>query len=792
MRKSLYLLILFFSATTFVTAQETALKPTVSRPVYFDVSPPLREILKQAPGQLDASWKDGVVKNYFKSVGTVSRQRPSAAIFDPSLQDQNGSLPSDSTIQNFEGMGNISGAVPPDTHGEVGLNHFFQVINCAYSIYNKSGNRILGPLASSSVWTGMPNNANSGDAIVLYDEQANRWLFSQFSLPNGSSTAPFYQMIAVSQTADPTGSWYRWEYEFSQMPDYPKFGVWPDAYYMSANLFMGGWVGNGAYCFDRSAMIAGNPEAQRISFTIPPGADGFTSFLPSDCDGTFPPMGTPDYFTYIRTNGTQRLGICEFHADWNTPANATFGNKIYLNVNSFSLSGDAGSGIPQKDSDKKLETLADRLMYRQQYRTFNGYSSMVLNHTVDGTAGKAGVRWYELRNTGTGWSIYQQATYSPADNNSRWLGSIAQDTAGTIAMGYSVSSANIYPSIRYTGRMKNDPLNQMTMTEKTIINGTGSQTGIWSGRSRWGDYSGISIDPSAPTTFWFTTEYYAITSSSGWQTRIASFTFANVFSSAASSAPSLICATSPDSSQLNAYGYGGSGNYSYAWHSIPAGFNSTLKSPKVRPAQSTQYVVAVSDGSATRHDTTSVLIGLAPTASAGADTAVCWFVSPIHLHGTATNYSKITWGTGGDGYFTNPTTLNPDYYPGIHDKTHGSASLVLLVVPNAPCLGNVTSTKNITLDPCTGIEDMHGNESAMVVAPNPAHDQVVVTITNPPATAVLTIAGMDGRNVYSTSIHADGKQVVTLKLDVTGYAGGLYLLKMQGNGQPVTARFMVE
>ncbi|MEI6684158.1 MAG: T9SS type A sorting domain-containing protein [Bacteroidota bacterium] len=792
MKKALYLLILLFFVMNLAQAQDPVMKPRVDHAVYFDVSPPLRDMMKSAPGQLDASWKDGVVKNYVHQFNNQNQQNRKVAVADPGLQDQNGWLPSDSTIENFEGVANISGAVPPDTHGEVGLNHFFQVINCAYAVYNKSGNRILGPLASSSVWTGMPNNANSGDAIVLYDEQANRWLFSQFSLPNGSSTAPFYQMIAVSQTPDPTGSWYRWEYEFSKMPDYPKFGVWPDGYYMSANLFMGGWVGNGAYSFDRTAMINGDPGAQRISFTLSPGGEGFITLLPSDCDGTFPVMGTPDYFTYVRTGGTQRLGIYEFHSDWVTPASSTFSNNIYLPVNSFSFNGDAGNGIPQKDSDKKLETLSDRLMYRQQYRKFNGYSSMVLNHTVDGTAGKAGVRWYELRNSGTGWSIYQQATYSPADGNSRWLASIAQDTSGTIAMGYSVSSASIYPAIRYTGRLKNDPLNQMTMTEKTIINGGGSQTGSWSGRSRWGDYSGISVDPASPTTFWFTSEYYGITSSSNWQTRIASFTFANVFSSAASSYPSMICSTSPDSSQLNAYGYGGSGNYTYSWTSVPAGFTSTLKSPKVRPSITTQYIAAVHDGSLVKHDTTSVLIGSAPVASAGGDTTVCWFVSPVPLHGTATNYSKVAWGTGGDGHFSDPNALSTSYYPGIHDKTNGSVSLIMLVVPNAPCLGNISCVKKITLDPCTGIAENHGDDPGIVVMPNPATDKVTITIASPPSTGTLTLTGMDGRILHSETVTSPGRKSKSLQIDVSSFPKGLYLLKLQADKEVLTARVVVD
>jgi len=792
MKNTIYLLTIFLFAIRISVAQDTRLIPKADRAVYFDISPPLRDMIKLLPENYDGSWKETAVKNYFDLNGDLNQQA-GKGFNDPGLQDHHGWLLSDTTIQNFEGMGNISGYVPPDTHGEAGLNHFFQTVNCSYSIYNKSGSKIMGPLANSSVWFGMPNNENSGDAIVIYDEQANRWFFSQFSLPNGSGTAPFYQMIAISQTPDPTGSWYRYQYEFADMPDYPKFGVWPDAYYMSANLFAGGagWVGNGAYCFDRTAMLAGNPDALRVSFTLSPGAEGFISLLPSDCDGTFPAYGTPNYFTYIRTNDNQRLGVFEFQVDWGAPANSTFGNLTLLDVNPFGTLGGWGGGIPQKDSPQKLETLSDRLMYRLQYRKFNDYSSMVLNHSVDGGSGNAGIRWYELRNSGSAWSIYQQATYAP-DIHSRWMGSIAQDTAGTIAMGYSVSSDSIYPGIRYTGRLITDPLNQMTIMEKTIINGGGSQMGNWSGRSRWGDYSGMSVDPSAPTTFWFTTEYYATTSASSWQTRIASFTFGNVFSSAASSSPSRICSTNADSSQLNAYGYGGSGTYTYVWTSIPAGFSSDLQSPKVRPQQTTRYIAAVNDGSQTRFDTAEVSIVLALEASAGNDTIVCWFVSPVPMYATATNYSKIAWGTGGDGYFSDASSLITNYFPGNNDITSGSVDLVLLALPVAPCASNSFSTKHVVLDPCTGIKEHPFNELSMVIQPNPAHGITLITVTGLQRAAVLTITDMEGRTVYTAKIDPAGKPSVIEQLDVSSYPKGMYLMKLVSEDKVSVTRLIVQ
>jgi hypothetical protein len=776
----------------FIQAQVQVSLPKVDLPVYFDISPPLRDMAAVAPEQFDGSWKDGVVFNYIDPrIGTISEQQTASPLMQY-LQQNNGYLPSDTTIQNFDGLLNGSGYVPPDTHGEAGLNYFFQTVNCSYAVYNKSGARVLGPLSNSSVWNGMPNNANSGDAIVLYDEQANRWLFSQFSLPNGSSTAPYYQMIAISQTADPTGSWYRYQYEFSSMPDYPKFGVWRDGYYMATNNFgpsPAGWVGNGAYAYDRTAMLAGSPTAQRVSFTLSPSGEGFISPLPTDCDGTFPPAGTPNYFTYIRTYGTQRLGLIAFHVDWANPGASTFGNTTYLNVAPFNLGGDAGDGIPQLGTDKVLETLADRLMYRLQYRNFIGYQSMVLNHTVNSGSGPAGVRWYELRNTGSGWSIYQQSTFAINDGNSRWMGSIAQDTAGTIALGYSVSGPTIHPGIRYTGRFKNDPINQMTIAEKAIIHGGGSQTGIWSGRSRWGDYSGMSVDPAAPTTFWFTTEYYSQTSNSNWQTRIGSFTFANVFSSAASATPSIMCSSSNDSVQLKAYGYGGTGTYTYSWSSMPAGFTSTSSSPKVKPSQTTTYIAATTNGTTTRTDTVKVQINLAPVASAGNDTTVCWYTPSIPMNAYAFNYNKVAWGTAGDGIFTHPNSVVTDYIPGIKDKTNGFVDLKLMVIPIAPCSGTAMDTKHVVLDPCTGIGEQKNTASAVNVFPNPADDFIFVETKGPVHDAVVTITDPAGRCMYNQPCSSkDGKPE---KIDISAYQPGLYFVNLIQKDKTTVARFIV-
>jgi hypothetical protein len=781
MKKQVLFALLFLATVIGSFGQDAPLKPQVDKPVYFDVSPPLRDMIQKEPGKSDRSWKDGVVPNKFppRENNMYGGQQPA----DQAVQQFFGPLQTDTTIRNFNGIVS-TGSVPPDTYGEASPSCYFQVVNTSYAIYNKSGIKIFGPVANSAIFAGMPNNTNSGDAVVCWDEVANRWLFSQFSLPNYPS-GPFYQMIAISQTPDPTGSWYRYQYSFSQMPDYPKFGVWVDGYYMSSNNFgTSGWSSGGAYGYDRTAMLTGDPNAQRISFTVSKSIIGYSTFLPSDCDGTLPPVGTPSYFTLIRTAG-QYLRIYEFHADFTNPANSTFGNYIDLPVSAFNT---LQNGITQKGTTVKLETLGDRLMYRAQYRVFNGYSAIVLNHSVDAGSNRAGVRWYELRKSTGAWSIYQQSTYAPSDNNSRWMASIAMDTAGTIALGYSISGSNLYPGIRYTGRFKNDPLGQMTITEKGIINGGGCQTGTWDGRSRWGDYSGMCVDPACPTTFWYTQEYYASTSEGSWSTRVGSFTFGNVFSTSVSATPSSICQGS--SSQLDLIAYGGSGNYTYNWSSIPAGFTSNISNPVVTPDDTTMYIAATSDGTITRYDTAIVKVVIPPTAFAGNDTLVCNWINTIPVQGIATNFKMVGWGSSGDGVFGDPLAANTTYTFGTQDKASGSVDLTFVAFAKPPCSGKATDIRHVVLDPCTSVPVTSQDVLRLEISPNPADGIVSISVKGLKEQASLSLTGMDGISFASLPLEPTGS-VVVKQIDVTGYSKGVYIVRLKTAGQVLTQKLVI-
>ena len=266
----------------------------------------------------------------------------------------------------------------------------------------------------------------------------------------------------------------------------------------------------------------------------------FGGMLPSDWDGlTPPPAGSPNYFFEVDdSTASPGLGpndamrIWKFHVDWTTPANSTFGvngtPNYTLTVAPFNWMPCALTGnrscVPQPGTAVGLDVIGDRLMHRAAYRNLGGDEVVVLNHTVDGGSGRAGVRWYEVRGLGTTPTIYQQSTYAPADTEYRWMGSIAMDHVGNIALGFSASSSSVYPSVRYTGRLANDPLGVMAQGEATIIAGTGSQT---HSASRWGDYSALTVDPVDDCTFWYTNEYIQTTGSAAWQTRIGSFKFDN-------------------------------------------------------------------------------------------------------------------------------------------------------------------------------------------------------------------------------------------------------------------------
>jgi hypothetical protein len=473
---------------------------------------------------------------------------------DPVLQAPGVGPVAPATEGNFDGTGNVNFVLPPDTTGDIGPNHYVQMVNIAYSVYSRAGIKLYGPVNINTLWAGFGGaceTTNDGDPIVLYDHLADRWLLSQFALPNDLN-GPFYQCIAVSKTGDPLGAYHRYAYLMSntKLNDYPKFGVWPDGYYMSINQFNCtvpgcSWGGAGAVAFERDKMLTGDPGARMVYFDMYTTDPNLGGMLPSDLDGPPPPAGTPNYFAQMDDNSwgysPDQIQIWPMAVNWANPANSTFGPPSALPVAAFdaNLCNYSRACIPQSGTAAKLDSLSDRLMFRLQYRNFGTHQSLVANHTVDvNGADRAGIRWYELRRTSGAWSINQQGTFSP-DTHSRWMASAAMNGAGHIGVGYSISSTTMLPSIRATGRLPSDPPNTLPQGETTIQAGGGYQT---HSASRWGDYSHLSVDPVDDCTFWYTNEYYSANSSAGWKTRIASFKLA---SCGAVDTPPTVDLTSP-------------------------------------------------------------------------------------------------------------------------------------------------------------------------------------------------------------------------------------------------------
>jgi hypothetical protein len=471
---------------------------------------------------------------------------------DPVLQDQFPLQSMPSTSLNFDGVDNRNAVLPPDTNGDVGPNHYVQWVNLSLAIYDKSGSLLYGPTNGNTVFSGFTGpceDRNDGDPIVLYDEQADRWLLSQFAWPNFLK-GPFYQCIAVSATPDPTGAYYRYQFSFSKMNDYPKFGVWADGYYLAINQFSNNLpAGQGVAVFEREKMLVGG-SARMIYFDMV-GDATLGGMLPSDRDGQPPPGGAPNLFVQFDDSPDQ-LQLWEFHADWVNTANSSFSRKAVLATAAFDpiMCGGSRNCIPQPGTSVKLDAISDRLMYRLQYRNLGNYEAWVVNHTVDvdGTD-RAGIRWYEVRKTGGSHEIFQQGTYSP-DPTNRWMASAAMDASGNIALAFNTSDSAFYPSVRYTGRLANDPAGQMTQSEADIMTGSGSQT---STHSRWGDYSMLAVDPVDGCTFWATLEYQSITGIAPWRTRIAAFKFPNCGALPPSppSPPTTLSAAAVSTSQIN-------------------------------------------------------------------------------------------------------------------------------------------------------------------------------------------------------------------------------------------------
>jgi hypothetical protein len=464
---------------------------------------------------------------------------------------------------------------PPDTVGAVGDDYYVQWVNTSFAVFRKkTGELIYGPAQGRTLWKGFDNGpcekANDGDPIVQYDKIHKRWIMAQFAIskrPDPLSQVelpipPYYQCIAVSTTSNPLGKYRRYRFQYSLFNDYPKIGVWTDGYYVTFNMFNDPNSGAMVCAYDQDVMLglptqSGPSQPARTASQQCAQLDKrYTSLLPADIDGTIkPPDGAPNYLVNLDPNNGS-LNFWRFKVDWRNQNNSQLtGPFPVAGVEEYEvpcLNSSRYACITQPVTSQKLESLADRLMYRLAYRRFaDGHESLLLNHTVAqhrADSSVAAIRWYELRDLASSPTVYQSGTFGP-DANHRWIGSIAMDRIGNIGLAYSVSGASLSPSVYYAGRSANDSQKGRLGKEVEIVPGGGSQTCLLpngqcdsaclkangsciTNIARWGDYSSLTVDPADDCTMWHTTEYLKSTGGFNWSTIIYSFRFKGCVSSA--------------------------------------------------------------------------------------------------------------------------------------------------------------------------------------------------------------------------------------------------------------------
>lgn len=764
MNRNLLVILLFALSPFFLLAQVDETKPIrVTKAVAYAKSAPLSELAARlSPDKAEAIPFEKEVKNELDY-----NKWPDTDFTKPTENTQTtmGTRQSRGPLVGFNGQGG-TGYYPPDTDGDVSDEHFIQVVNSKYNVYDKTGTKLLGPLNLSTLWSSLPGpwvGTNNGDPIVLWDEEAGRWIITQFALPNNSQN---FELFAVSETSDPLGAYHLYAFEFGvQFNDYPKIGVWRDGYYATYNLFSNNYnpnfIGSKITVVERDKMLIGDPDASMIEFL----KNGYYATMPADIDGELlPEEGDPCPIMYITDAKT--IQLWGFSTDWDTPSNSYLNLMTTLVPTYFS---EYNGSVPQPNN-QGLDALGQMIMNRLAYRKFDTYASMVTNHTVYAN-GKAAPRWYEMRKEdGGSWELYQEGTYLPDAEVHRWMGSAAMNADGDIGLAYSVSNgSDVHPSIRYTGRKANDPLGEMTIEEVELKTGTTSQTSF----SRWGDYACLNVDPANDTVFWFTTEY------NGWKTWIASFDLGSVGGATASAGEdAFICVNDQYETQGS-----GTGVLEIEWTTDGDGFfspDNEFNSTYIRGSQDVAtggctltMTVTGFDGDQVADD---MYLNIVPYVNAGEDATVL-VTEAFQLEAYGTETGTIQWTTSGDGTFSDENIMTPIYNPGAQDLVDGQVTLSVEVAITEPCEDDDTDSMVLSFSG-VGIQEI--NTAKLEIYPNPTNDVFTLNVDglNTGEEFTYYVYTSYGKEVYR-EVSTAKSTTYSKVIDMTDFVGGVYFVSIK-------------
>ena len=704
---------LFAINSLFAQKQKNNPESTVIHCSEFHITRPLSEIFAEHPVDMSKIHQEEESKDRehnkpqrFKK--TVDKDGPAYGNDPSTLQSSMGTTPGRAPIQNWAGQ-TASGFYPLDPSGAAGPNNYIQMINATtFKVFNKSTGAAQLTGTFGNLWT--TATPNDGDPIVLYDKAADRWFMSQF----GQTGNKIY--IAISTTNNPLGSWYTYTFTSPLFPDYLKFSVWQDGYYMTSNQST-----QRVFAFERTQMLLGNASSRAVTTTFsPPNAGYFFVPLPGDTgDGTLAAAGTPcPIFSYSDSGWgagySDAVNINQATVNW-VPSTPTMSISATTSVPAAAFDGSYNSSwndVPQPNG-QKLDGIGGTLMFRAQYKIWGGYNSVVLSWGVKISATQRSIKWCELRQTAGVWAMYQEGIYTP-DANTRWMSSIAMDNNGSIALCYMKSnSSNIYPGLYYTGRRSCDPLGTLPITEATAQAGAGSQAGI----NRDGDYAETWLDPDG-ITFWHTGMY--MDAGGNEQTRVYSFQIAGC-STQAGVAISQTTGTNPEcagaSATFTATPTNGGTTPTYQWQvngvnvggntTTPTFTTTTLTNGQIVTCIMTSNLAGVTGNPATSNAITMVVNPvLVPAVSIALTTgtnpecagASATFTATPTNGGTPTYQWKVNGVNSGTGVTFTTTTLTTGQI-----VTCVMTSTATCANPTTATSNAITMTVNPTVVPAVSI-----------------------------------------------------------------------------------------
>ena len=790
-----------------VLAAQTINKPIIQKAVFFGKSKPIGEMDIVLPGEHQE--KQEVIRNFGsreKGETKYTIKNPEAP--KPILQRYQGTLKSKGPLLNFDGIGNVNGVYPADPNGDVSPDHYIQTVNMSFAVWDKSGNLLYGPVDNKTLWDGFPGPWTNfwlwSDPVFKYDRMADRWIISTMVLK--LSTETYYTMLAVSETSDPLGAYYCYGYLFEKMNDYPKLSIWPNGYYITYNILDdGGWtfIHSLATVLDRDAMLAGEPDATVIEFEIPePDYERFFP-LPADFYGENIPSDLPCYIVNTDNHDPDNewnlsLDIYAFMPDWETPENSTFEQVSQFEIGEIEPVVNFGPGAPQPGNDKNVMTIPVYMMYPLSYRAFDDHESMVCCHTL-WTDSIHYLKWYELRKEDAGWYMYQTGNYSP-DSTHRYQPSININANGDIAMGYTISDGNTFPSVRMTGRRAGDPPGEMTFQEIELLKGLNFINTYQSefDANRWGDYASMMVDPANDTTFWFTNMYPTNKVTTGnWGTRIFSINL-----SEETEEPYVYAG--PDTTICGYEDFdlhGEANNYSsLIWETSGDGWftdNHQLITTYARgngdlENGQSSLILTVSgyEPGTTVSDSMTLFLNKFPEVSAGSDDTLCLNES-FTCHGEVLFSNEYYWTCTGNGTFNDSTLLGAIYSPALSDTALEKVVLSLHAQPLLPCTMGVIDELHLKIVSCLGISDytagIHLN-----VFPNPSGGLVTVETEQPgQESTTINILNARGQLIF-TGIFPSKNGKLKKQFDFQMLHHGIYYISVMGENNIRTVQLIIQ